>query len=88
MNLPANTPIVAISELRKRFGDIEKSLPFVDRIILTKKGKPFAVLSAAPSVKKDLMKKTAGSLKGTQLDSDTLWKSVQKRVSRKHPVNL
>jgi len=80
--------IVAISDLRRRFGRIERALPFVDRFILTKKGRPFAVLSATLSVKRNLMEKTAGALKGTKWDSDNFWKSVLKRKSRKEDIIL
>ena len=48
---------VSINDLRRNFGEIEKSLPFVSHFTITKKGKPFAILSATPQVKKELMKK-------------------------------
>lgn len=79
---------IPISELRKRFGEIEAALPFVDRFILTKKGRPFAVLSATSAVKKELIKKTAGAFKKTALDSDAFWKEVLKRKSRKTAISL
>lgn len=83
-----NEKTVAISDLRKRFGDIEDELPFVDRFILTKKGKPFAILSATPQVKRKLMEKTAGAFKGTQLAGEGVWKEVLKRKSRKENIDL
>ena len=83
-----NDKSIAISDLRRRFGEIERALPFVDRFILTKKGKPFAVLSAAPSVKRGLMEKSAGALKGTRLDNDRFWKAVLKKKSRREDIEL
>ncbi len=83
-----NEKTVAISDLRKRFGEIEDELPFVDRFILTKKGKPFAMLSATPQIKRKLMEKTAGEFKGTELAKKTVWKEVLKRKSRKEAINL
>lgn len=83
-----NEKTVAISDLRKRFGEIEDELPFVDRFVLTKKGKPFAILSATPQVKRRLMEKTAGAFKGTPLASEKVWKEVLKRKSRKEDINL
>jgi hypothetical protein len=80
--------IIAISDLRRKFGDIEQALPFVDHFILTKKGVPFAILSATPSIKKDLMKKTAGAFKGTMLENDAIWKDVLKKKSRKENISL
>ena len=77
-----NDNTIAINDLRRRFGEIEEALPFVDHFILTKKGKPFAILSATPSVKKEQMKKTAGAFKGTKLASNTFWRDVLKKKSR------
>lgn len=74
--------IVAISDLRKRFGEIEKRLPFTDYITLTKKGKPFAILKAAPSVKRAMMRRSAGRLKGTSVDNDAFWQDVLKKKSK------
>ena len=79
---------IAISDLRRKFGEIEKALPYVDHFILTKKGKPFATLTATSSVKKSLMKKTAGAFKGTELENDAVWKEVSKRKSRRTDIRL
>lgn len=80
--------VIAISDLRRKFGEIEKALPYVDHFIVTKKGKPFATLAATLAVKKSLMKKTAGVLKGTNLDKDAFWKEVIRRKSRSKGISL
>ena len=85
-NITENT--IAINDLRRRFGEIEEALPFVDHFILTKKGRPFAILSATPMVKKEQMKKTAGAFKGTKLATDAFWKDVLKKKSRKENIIL
>jgi len=79
---------IPISELRKKFGDIEMALPYVDYFILTKKGKPFATLSATTEVKKSVIKKMAGSLKNTDLNNDMIWEEVFKRKSRRKLITL
>ena len=79
---------VSINDLRRKFGEIEKELPFVNHFIITKKGKPFAILSADPSVKREMLKSMAGALKGTELDNDDLWKDILKRKSRKKAIIL
>lgn len=84
----ASENTVSINDLRRNFGEIEKALPFVNHFLVTKKGKPFAILSATPSIKKDLMKKTAGAFKDTRLDDDALWKEVLKKKSRKNDIKL
>ena len=83
-----NNNVIAISNLRRRFGEIEKALPYVDSFILTKKGVPFAILSATPLVKRKLMKKMAGAFKGTILENDDIWGKVLKRKSRKKDILL
>ncbi len=74
--------VISINELRRKFGEIEASLPFVDRYIITKNGAPLGILTPAPQVKKELMKKTAGAFKNTPLDDDSFWNKVLKRKSR------
>lgn len=78
--------IISITELRRNFGEITKDLPFVESLILTKGGEPFAVLKAVPSEKKKVMMKVAGAWKDTELDNSKLWKNVFKRKSRRGPV--
>lgn len=80
--------IVSITELRRNFGEITKHLPEVESLILTRGGEPFAILKAAPEIKKKMLAKTAGSLKGTSLDNDKLWEAVGKKKSRKEPIRL
>lgn len=84
----SNDKTISINDLRRKFGDIEKSLPFLDRIVVTKKGKPFAILSATPAAKRDLMKETAGVFKGTELEKDDIWKEVLKKKSHKANITL
>lgn len=79
---------ISINELRRSFGEIERELPFVDRFILTKNGKPFAVLSATGAAKREIMKDTAGAFIGTSFDKDNFWKEVLKKKSRKKKVTL
>lgn len=83
-----NENTVAISDLRRKFGEIEEALPFVDHFVLTKKGRPFAILSATPSVKREQMKKTAGAFRNTKLATDAFWKDVLRKKSRKENINL
>ena len=89
MKLVSNSSrTISINDLRRKFGEIEKTLPFVDQYVVTKKGKPFALLTATPMVKRELMKKTAGAFKGTPLDKEGLWKEVLKKKSRKEEIVL
>lgn len=82
------TPIVPITDLRRRFGEITAKLPEIESILLTKGGEPFATLKAVPDIKKVLMRQNAGVWKNTPLDSDKFWKKSLQRKSRKIPIEL
>lgn len=81
------TQTISADDLRRNFGEVKKKLPFVD-FIITDRGNPVGVLKATPEIKKQLMKQVAGALKGTELDSDTLWQEVEKKTSRKEDITL
>lgn len=80
--------IIPITDLRRNFGEYTANLARLDSLILTKGGEPFAILKALPSEKRKVMRKAAGAWKNTSLDSDSLWKKVRVRVSRRKPVAL
>lgn len=80
--------IISITELRRNFGRITANLEKIEELILTKGGEPFAILKAAPEVKRKLLKKTAGAWRSTPLGSDKLWSEVLKRKSRKSSISL
>lgn len=79
---------IPISEMRKRFGEIEAMLPYVDFITITKKGKPLANLIAAPEIKKSVISKFAGSLKKTGFDNDKIWDKSLRKKSRKKIIKI
>jgi hypothetical protein len=78
---------ISIDDLRRNFGEIKKSLPFVT-FIITDRGNPIGRLTATREMKKELMKSTAGAFKGTELDNDELWNDVLKKHSRKEDITL
>lgn len=80
--------IISVTELRREFGKITKSLAKMDPLILTKGGEPFAILKAVPEEKKKVLMEVAGAWKNTGLDKDKLWKEVFKRKSRQSLVHL
>ena len=80
--------IISITELRKNFGRVTEILPSVDSFIVTRGGEPFAILKAVSIEKRKLMKKSAGAWKKTVLDSDSVWKEVFKRKSRKSAITI
>ncbi len=82
------TKTIPITALRRNFSQVEKLLATEDKIRITKKGHWIATLSPSTELKRNLLKKTAGALKGTQLDDDELWANVGKKHSRTEKVTL
>ena len=82
------TNIIPITDLRRNFGEITERILDVESFILTKGGKPFAILKAAPELRREKMKKYAGALIGTDLYDDAIWKEVFKRKSRKKSIKI
>ena len=80
--------IIPISDLRRKFGEIEALLPYVENFTITKKGRPFATLTATNDVKRSIIKKYAGAFKNTDLDSDSIWKEVLIKKSRKKQIKI
>ena len=78
--------IIPITDLRRNFGEITKDILSVGSYILTKGGRPFAIMKATPELRRENLKKAMGAWKGTDLDNDELWKEVFKRKSRKSSI--
>lgn len=93
MKFSFTTRTVSIHELRKRFGEIERTLPFVRHITITKNGRPIARISSLIP-KKDRksgiegLKEFAGLWKGKDLDDDKLWENILERQSRSKSIKL
>jgi len=80
--------IILISDLRRKFGEIEALLPYVENSTITKKGRPFATLIATDDVKRLIIKKYAGALKNTDLVNDSIWGEVLRKKSRKKQIEI
>lgn len=80
--------IIPITELRRNFGAITDRLAETGSLILTKGGKPFAILKPATEEKKKMLKKTAGVWRDTEADDDNFWNNVLKRKSRRKAIRL
>lgn len=79
-----DTRIVPVTDFIRQFGDWAEVLPRIDKIILTREGRPFATVKAAAQVKNEKLLALAGIWKKTRLDSDSLWKQVSTRKNRKN----
>jgi len=83
-----DTKIIPVTDFIRKFGDYAAILPRVDKIILTREGRPFATVKAVPEEKNNELLGFSGIWKGSELDSDKLWQSVLTRKNRKTPVKL
>lgn len=83
-----NTLTIPITDFIRKFGEYSNLLSRLDRLILTRGGRPFAHLIPAPEEKNRKLLELAGSAKNTSLDDDALWKKVLTRRNRKYPVKL
>jgi len=83
-----DTKIIPITDFIRRFGAYADLLPHMDKLILTRQGRPFAEVRATAQEKNRKLLKFAGVWKGTKLDDDAYWKKVLSRKSRKPIVKL
>lgn len=83
-----DTMIIPITDFVRKFGQYADKLSSLDKIILTREGRPFAELKSTPEEKNKKLLSFAGIWKGTKLDDDKLWKKVLVRRNRKKPIIL
>jgi len=81
-----NSRIIPITDFIRKFGDYAAILPFIDELIVTREGRPFATIKATPEEKNRELLKCVGLWKGSVLDSDNFWKKVLKRKNRLGPL--
>lgn len=82
------TKIIPITDFIRKFGEYADLLPKIDKLILTREGRPFAEVKATPREKNIKLLSFYGIWKDTALDSDSLWQKVLKRKSRKEVPQL
>lgn len=77
------TKIISVTDFVRNFGEESLDILAYESFILTKGGKPFMNVTAAPELRRERLKKAMGAWKNTDLDNDDLWKDILKRNSRK-----
>lgn len=80
--------IISVTDFIRNFGDYTKILPEVEKLVLTRDGRPFAEVKIVPEEKNKKLLTFFGLWKGTDLDDDKLWKNVLIRKNRKKPIKL
>lgn len=82
------TKIIPVTDFVRNFGEESADILAYESFLLTKGGRPYMTVKAAPFLRRDAMKKYAGALNGTKLDNDAIWKEVFKRKSRKSIIKI
>lgn len=83
-----DTIIIPITDFIRKAGLYSERLPKLEKIILTKEGRPFAEVKATPQEKNRKLLSFFGAWKGTELDSDKFWKDILKRKNRKKIITV
>ena len=83
-----DSKIITVTDFIRRFGDYADLLPTIDKIILTRDGRPFATVKAAAETKNEKLLAMSGVWKNTKLDSNLFWKEILARKNRKGPVKI
>ncbi len=83
-----NTKIISVTELRRKFGEIAKHLADYDSVILTRGGRPFAVLRPTSEARREYWEKARGAWKDSALDDDGIWEKTREKASRKNTIDL
>ena len=80
--------ITSVTDFIRRFGDYADLLPTIDKIILTRDGRPFATVKAAAETKNEKLLALSGIWKNTKLDSDSFWKEILVRKNRQVQIKI
>lgn len=83
-----DTRTVSSTDFIRNFGTYADLLPQIDELVVIRDGRPFATFKATPEEKNRGLLKFSGLWKGTELDDDTIWKTVFKRKNRKTPIKI
>lgn len=83
-----DSKIISVTNFIRSFGDYADLLPTIDKIILTRDGRPFATVKATAETKNEKLLAMSGIWKNTKLDNDLLWKEILTRKNRKGPIKI
>lgn len=88
LHLYMDNKIISVTDFIRRFGDYADLLPTIDKIILTRDGRPFATVKAAAETKNEKLLALSGIWKNTKLDSDSFWKEILVRKNRQVQIKI
>lgn len=83
-----DTVIIPITDFVRKAGEYAARLPSLEKIILTKGGRPFAELKATPEEKNKKLIALIKSFDGKLFENEEVWKAVFTRRNRKKPIKI
>ncbi len=83
-----DTKIVSVTDFLRNFGKYADMLPNVDKLILTREGRPYAEFKLTPEERNERLLALRGKWDGKLFGDDKFWKKVLKRKNRKYPIKL
>lgn len=83
-----DTKIIPVTDFIRNFGMYSDMLAKVDKLILTREGRPFATVEPTPEEKNKQLLSLMGSWDGRLFDNEAVWKEVLTRRSRKKPIKI
>ena len=82
------TRIIPVTDFIRNFGFYSDLLVEVDKLILTREGRPFATVETTPEEKNRKLLSLRGSWDGKLFENDAVWKAVLIRRNRKNPIKI
>ena len=82
------TRIIPVTDFIRNFGFYSDLLVEVDKLILTREGRPFATVETTPEEKNRKLLSLRGSWDGKLFEDDAVWKAVLIRRNRKNPIKI
>lgn len=77
-----------VTDFLRNFREYADMLPKVDKLILTREGRPYMEVKLTAEERNERLLKLWGAWKGTSFDNDEFWKKVLVRKSRKRIIRL
>lgn len=83
-----DTKIIPITDFVRKFGQYADMLSSMDKIILTREGRPFAEVKATPQEKNRKLLALMKTWDGKLFENEAIWKKVLIRRNRKKPNKI
>lgn len=83
-----DTIIIPITDFVRKAGEYADRLPSLEKIIITRGGRPFAELKASPQEKNRKLIELIKSFDSKLFENEEVWKAVFTRRNRKKPIKI